>query len=185
MTVQLLGESNEIGTRTRHQRSALVVQAEKPRGGQRSGAQRVIQRELRESHRIAHRRCHVQMRACQGAPLRSQPSVGQLDRSADQIETFSDVPTVGIASVTRAIRSAALRGKCSPDRNRIDMDAVDDKTGCQPVIRQRCADDPRLTRAQRRHGIEQMGDAGCAIGDSLHDNGGGRLAVPDRNSHTR
>ena len=33
---------------------------------------------------------------------------------------------------------------------------------------------PRITRTQRRHGIEQMGYTGCAIDDSLHDNGSGR-----------
>ena len=65
------------------------------------------------------------------------------------------------------------------------MDPVDDETGRQPALRQRRANDPRGTCTQRRHCIEQVGDAGCAIRDGLHDNGSGRLAMPDRNPHTR
>ena len=182
---QLLSESNEIGASTRNQRAALVVQAEKSRGGQRSGAQRVLQGELGQPDRIAHRRGHIQMRARQRALFRGQPSVSQLDRPANQFETVQRCPDRrhGIGDQSNSV--GALRHKRGPDRNGIDMDPVDDETGRQPVFRQRRADDPRGTRTQRRHGIEQVGDAGCAIRDGLHDNGSGRLAVPDRNPHTR
>ena len=119
------------------------------------------------------------------ALFRRQPSVSQLDRPADQFETVQRCPDRrhGIGDQGNSV--GALRRKRGPDRNGIDMDPVDDKTGRQPVLRQRRADDPRATRTQRRHGIEQVGDAGCAIRDGLHDNGRGRLAVTDRNPHTR
>ena len=167
------------------QRSALVVQAEKSRGRQRSGAQRVLQRKLRQPDRIAHRRGHIEVRARERALFRGQPSVGQLDRSADQFETVQRCADRRHGIGDKGNPVGAFRRKRGADRNRIDMDSVDDETGRQPVLRQRRADDPRCARTQRRHGIEQMGDAGRAIRDGLHDDGGGRLAVADRNSHTR
>ena len=123
------------------------------------------------------------MRARERALLRGQPSIGQPDRPAAELETVERCSDRrhGIGDERNPV--GALRRKCGPDRNRIDMDPIDNETGRQPLIRQRRADDPRLTRAQRRHGIEQMGHAGRAIRDGLHDNGGGRLAVPDRNPH--
>ena len=50
-------------------------------------------------------------------------------------------------------------------------------------LRQRGTDNARGACTKRRHRIEQMRNAGCALRDGLHDNGGGRLAVPDRNPH--
>ena len=55
------------------------------RGRERSGAQRMLQRHLRQLDRIAHRRSHVQVRAGQRALFRGQPSVDQLDRPADTV----------------------------------------------------------------------------------------------------
>ena len=140
---------------------------------------------LGQPDRIAHRRGHIQVRARQGALFRGQPSVSQLDRSTNQFETVQRRPDRrhGIGDQGNSV--GALRRKRGPDRNGIDMDPVDDETGRQPVLRQRRANDPRGTRTQRRHCIEQVGHAGCAIRDGLHYNGSGRLAVPNRNPHTR
>ena len=52
---QLLSEGNQIGASTRNQDPALTVQTKKSRGRQRSGAERVLQRNLRQPDGIAHR----------------------------------------------------------------------------------------------------------------------------------
>jgi hypothetical protein len=65
------------------------------------------------------------------------------------------------------------------------MNSIDDETGRQPVVRQRRTDNSGFARAQRRHGVEEMCDTSRAIRDGPHDDGRRRLAVADRNAHTR
>ena len=65
------------------------------------------------------------------------------------------------------------------------MDSINDETGRQSVLRQCCTNNSGFARAQRRHGIEKMSNAGCTVRDSLHDSGRRCLAVPDRDPHTR
>ena len=88
-----------------------------------------------------------------------------------------DVPTVGIASVTSAIRSRPLsQTRCGPKG--IDMDSIDDDTGGQPASERRHRQFQASARSGR-HGVEEMGDTSRAIRDGLHDDGRRRLAVAD------
>ena len=83
------------------------------------------------------------MRARERALLRGQPSVSQPDGPAHQFETVERCPDRrhGIGDQSNPV--GALRRERGPDRNGIDMDAVDDETGRQPAFRQRRADDAR------------------------------------------
>ena len=123
------------------------------------------------------------MRARERAFFRGQPSAGQLDRAANQLETIQRCPDRrhGVGDERNPVET--LRRKRSADRDGIDMDSVDDEPGGQPAVRQRGADDSRLSRTHRRHCIEQVSHAGHAIVGGLRDNDSARLAVTDRNPH--
>ena len=73
------------------------------------------------------------MRAGQRALFRGQPSVGQLDSSANQFETIQRCPNSWHGIGDQGNPVGALRRKRGPDRNRIDMDPVNDETGRQPL----------------------------------------------------
>ena len=74
-------------------------------------------------------RGHVQMRARERALLRSQPSVSQLDRPANQFETVERCADRRHGIGDQGNPVGALRHERGPDRNGIDMDPVDDQTG--------------------------------------------------------
>ena len=70
----------------------------------------------------------------------SRPSISLIFRPTSSNRS-SDAPTVGMASVTSAIRSEPFAANAARTSG-IDMDSVDDKAGRQPTFRECGADDP-------------------------------------------
>jgi hypothetical protein len=123
------------------------------------------------------------MRARKRTLFRDQSPIHQFDCAANQVETVKRCSDRrhGVGDQSNPVR--AFCGERSPHRHWVDVDAIDNETCRQPRLRQRGTDNARGACAERWHRIEQMRDAGCALRDGLHDNGGGRLAVSDRNPH--
>ena len=69
------------------------------------------------------------------------------------------MPTVGIASVTSMKRFAWLAAQGERSVDRIDVVAVDDQAAPAAAILERRADRAGLAAGQRRHRVEQMGEA--------------------------
>ena len=132
---QIFGQGDEIGAGARHQCAALAVQSEELCLGQRGRAQRVLQRDLREPDRAPHRGRHVEMRARQRTLLRGQPSVRQLDCPAEQVKTVERCADRRHRVGDESNSIGAFRCKRRPDRDRIDVNSVDDEPGRQPLLR--------------------------------------------------
>ena len=129
----LLSESDEIGA-SAGMSAPRSLSRPRNRAGVSEAARSASSRgSLGQPDRIAHRRGHIQMRARERALFRGQPSVSQLDRSADQFETIQRCSDRRHGIGNQGNPLGALRRKRGPDRNGIDMDPVDDETGRQPV----------------------------------------------------
>src|SRR5262245_20470794 len=84
--LQLLTQRNQIGASIWNECSALVVESKKSRWRQRSRTQRVLEGDICQPDRIAHRGGHIEVRARERAFFRRQPSVSQPDISTNQFE---------------------------------------------------------------------------------------------------
>src|SRR5215472_17824500 len=82
------------------------------------------------------------MCACERAFIRGQPPAGKFYSPTKQLEIVQRCPNGrhGVSDECNPIR--ALCGKRGANRNGIDMDPVDDETGCQSMLRKCGADDP-------------------------------------------
>ena len=114
--------------------------------------------------RVAHRRRHVEMRSGQRAVVAAAGAVLHGDVAALQHELARLRSDRGHRIGHQHEAAGRLAAQRQAERGRVHMMAVDDQPADQRVRIERGADHARLARAERRHGIEQMGDAAHARG---------------------